>query len=406
MTKGKGKKSLGRRVGGALGRSSWGVVKLGARGGKRLASWSGRKVWQNRETISGVAVGTVKAGAETIVDTSSHIAYQRRVDRKAAKLEELADRQKNLTARFHDKVLVSDASSKTVLDTVAIGGETLHTYLRRGEIPEEIQRAYEGAYPNLASEIDFLDRVQALDGMALIGFVSGVKGKLFELQYVDYLNQGALPDGYQAFISDNPINAGWDIGIRGPNDQLKELIQLKATESVSYVQQALERYPHIDVVTTSEVHAQLLTQGMADQVIDSGITLDDVHADVYGAISASDIAMDWSPPLVAVALIAFTSYSRKSLDEFDRSKEFGVRSTQAYLAYLAGGALIVGSGTAWLGLVGVIGAKWIFASGRKKSERLDQLNDLIRNNKQAQKRLEHQLSDRSFWSRWGVSFPP
>ena len=394
------KKPASRKLGRVLGRKSWDLAKGTARGAANASSWSVEKLWKHRRGIGGVAAGAVKAGADAAVDSSSHIAYKRRVDRKAAKLEELADRQKNLTARFHDRVLVSDASRKTVLDTVAIGGETLHTYLRRGEVPEEIQRAYEGAYPTLASEIDFLDRVQELEGMALIGLVSGVKGKLFELQYVDYLNQGALPDGYQAFISDNPINPGWDIGIRGPNDQVKDLIQLKATESVGYVQQALERYPHIDVVTTSEVHAQLLTQGMADQVIDSGITLDDVHADVYGAISAGDIAMDWSPPLVAIALIAFSSYSRQSMDEFDRSREFGNRSTQAYLAYLAGGAVAVASGTVWLGLLGAVGSKLLFVSGRKKTERLHQLNDLIRQNKRAQKRLEYQLSDRPFWSGW------
>ena len=394
------KKPASQRLGRKLGRKCWDLAKGTARGGARATSWTGKRLWKNRRGIGGAAAGAAKASADAAVDTGSHIAYQRRVARKTARLAELADRQKQLAARFTDRVQAPNASRRTVLDTVAIGGETLNTYLRLGEIPEEIQRAYEGAYPNLASEVDFLDRVQELNGMALTGFVSGVKGKLFELQYVDHLNDGALPDGYVAFIAESPINPGWDIGIRGSDGQVRDLIQLKATESVGYVQQALDRYPHIDVVTTTEVQAQLVAQGMADQVIDSGITLEDVHSDVYGAINVGEIAMDWSPPIVAVALIAFTSYSRQSMSEFDRSREFGNRSTQAYLAYLAGGAVTLASGTVWLGLLGAVGSKLLFVSGRKKTERLHQLNDLIRQNKRAQKRLEYQLSDRPFWSDW------
>ena len=396
----KPKKSIARRLGSKALRGTWAVTKLTGPASAKGIVWSSRKVWDKRPEISGAVLGAAEAGFSATVDTTSHIAFQKRVERKRAQLRAIADRQKVLEERFRNRVLIPGALAKTVLDTVAIGGETLATHLRRGEIPDEIQRAYEGAYPNLAAEIGFLDRVKDLEGMALIGFVSGVKGKLFELQYVDYLNQGALPDGYQAFISDNPINPGWDIGILGPDGELKDLIQLKATESVGYVRQALERYPHIDVVTTSEVHAQLLAQGMADNVIDGGIPLADVHADVYGAISVGDVAMDWTPPLVAIALIAFTSYSRKSMTAFDRSREFGERGTQAYLAYLAGGAVAIASGTVWLGLLGAVGSKLVLVSGRKKSERLNELNDLIRQNQRAQNRLESQMRERRYWSRW------
>ena len=53
----------------------------------------------------------------------------------------------------------------------------------------------------------------------LVGFVSGVKGKLFELQYVDYLNDGHLPDGFRAELAGNPTNPGWDIAIIGQDEE-------------------------------------------------------------------------------------------------------------------------------------------------------------------------------------------
>lgn len=42
----------------------------------------------------------------------------------------------------------------------------------------------------------FADEAAPLHGQELIGLVNGVKGKLFELKHVDFLNSGELPNGY------------------------------------------------------------------------------------------------------------------------------------------------------------------------------------------------------------------
>jgi hypothetical protein len=138
------KKPASRKLRRVLGRKSWDLAKGTARGAANASSWSGEKLWKHRRGIGGVAAGAVKAGADAAVDSSSHIAYKRRVHRKAAKLEELADRQKNLTARFHDRVLVSDASRKTVLDTVAIGARPFTPTCAAAKFPKRFSGPMRG----------------------------------------------------------------------------------------------------------------------------------------------------------------------------------------------------------------------------------------------------------------------
>lgn len=41
-----------------------------------------------------------------------------------------------------------------------------------------------------AAAMDFKEAVNNLDEDQLDGFISGVKGKLFEIKYTDYLNDG------------------------------------------------------------------------------------------------------------------------------------------------------------------------------------------------------------------------
>lgn len=77
------------------------------------------------------------------------------------------------------------------------------------------------------------DIIENYDDAELTGIVNGIKGKLFELRYVDYLNDGHIPDGYQAILAESATNPGWDIAVLGADDSVAEEIQLKATDSVS-----------------------------------------------------------------------------------------------------------------------------------------------------------------------------
>ena len=66
--------------------------------------------------------------------------------------------------------------------------------LSPNQVPDTIEAAYAAAYPERAERGSFAERAQQLDGDAIVGYVSGIKGKLFEQQYRDYLNAGQLPE--------------------------------------------------------------------------------------------------------------------------------------------------------------------------------------------------------------------
>ena len=94
------------------------------------------------------------------------------------------------------------------------------------------------------------------------GFVNGVKGKYFEVMVRDRLNAGEtvgelqLEPGQVAWLADSPTQKGWDLKIVDQNGETVEQIQLKATESMSYVKDALERYPEIRVAVPEEVDSE------------------------------------------------------------------------------------------------------------------------------------------------------
>lgn len=340
--------------------------------------------------VGGATVGVVKAGYRGIQDASGHLISDKALNAERHKIEQQSRRYKKLTTQLGSRTRGRDLPATAMLDSLLVGGETLASYINAGDIPNEIQRAYELTYPNVAAGRSFIDQVGSLDSEQLVGFASGLKGKLFELQYVDYLNDGHLPEGFRAALAESATQPGWDIGIYGPDGALKDAIQAKATDSVDYVRDALERYPEIDVVTTSEVHSHLLMQGFADNVIDGGVSEDALSATVDGALDG--VTLDWTPSIASLAIIAFSAYSEEGLSVYQKSVKCGERSLKSYLAYLGGGALAWVTQTWWLGVLGGMGTRLILDSGRSKRARLGQLKDIAQNNEKVLARLEYALS--------------
>jgi hypothetical protein len=354
----------------------------------KAAAFTTKKIYNNREEIAGTVIGSVNGVIGTAQDVSGHLISPKSINEQLYTIEMQSHRYRDLTQRNNARLCSAGRQRDTLFDTLMVGGNTLASYISSGQIPEDIQRAYELTYPNVAANISFIDQVQRLEGKELLGFVSGIKGKLFELQYADYLNEGILPDGFRAELAESPTNPGWDIAILGQDDELIETIQAKATNSVAYVKGALEQYPHIDVVTTSEVHSHLVMQGFSEGVIDSGISESDLAGAIYGAIDDTTISMDWAPSALLFALIAFSAYNREGLTAYQKSLQFGERSVKSYLAYLAGGGLAVATNTWWLGVLGGMGTRMVLGSGKKKRDRLTQLKQLVDSNRNVLKRLE------------------
>lgn len=124
-----------------------------------------------------------------------------------------------------------------------------------------------------------------------MGIVNSAKGKYFEYLVVKELNAGGtvgdltLPDGYSAHLATSMTQPGWDMRIVDGHGDTAELLQLKATESVGYIHDTLERYPDISILTTGEVANGLEPN---DMVIDSKMS----EADLEQAINSTAAGLD------------------------------------------------------------------------------------------------------------------
>jgi DNA-binding NarL/FixJ family response regulator len=123
-----------------------------------------------------------------------------------------------------------------------------------------------------ASNEDILSYFEDVDPDAMIGHVSNIKGILFEQLYVDKLaEQGIHAEVFEA--TNHPVV---DIAIFDDGEVVNEL-QLKATDSVSYINVTLEEHPDIAIVATSEVAAHfdsemVIDSGISDAVLEDAVT--------------------------------------------------------------------------------------------------------------------------------------
>ena len=285
------------------------------------------------------------------------------------------------------------------LDAILLGGDILHAALA-ARIPADILLAYQMSMPQKALEMSFKEYVLGLEdsgsAASIPWLVSKIKGKLFEIQYVDYLNaNGVLPDGFHAEMAELANQPGWDIRIIGPDGIDLEYLQLKATSSVQYIKDALERYPDIHVVTTNEVYSDLVMRGYEDQVSASDIS--NAHL-VHLSGEAIDKAHEdfGAPSLISIALIAFTSYRVSELSHIDRSKLFGERSGKYAMAYFAGQAVTVAASggitivTTAAAMLASTLTQAVFNSGKHKIEKYNAMQELIKNNETLLSRLREQ----------------
>ena len=353
------------------------------------ASKTAKEYWEeNKDTILAQGKEAVKTGQEYLsstYDSASDTATSiyRDIKYSESDLKKLEKSIENQGGYYREL-----NRHKSTVDSVVLGGEILVSLLAAGSIPDEIINAYEAAYPNLSDSISFEDKVRELDGDSLAGFISGVKGKLFEQKYVEYLNSGNLPDGYSAIIAESATQPGWDIAIEGANDEIASVLQAKATDSVSYLQDALAKYPSIDVVTTDEVYSHLVLSGISENITNGSITNVELIDALDDAVDSSELAMDYTPPLFALAFIAFTSYKEESLTLYEKARSAGDRTGKTYLSYLIGGGIAAITNTWWLGVIGSVSSRLLSESGNRKFEIYENLKDIEDNNQIIIERLK------------------
>lgn len=281
-------------------------------------------------------------------------------------------------------------SKYDLADACVLSGLTSTQMLYKG-VPDDVQEAFEKVYPNEAAETSFIDKWSSFDDYdARLGFVNGIKGKLFEIKYVEHLNEN-LDAGYTASMSNNPINQGWDIKITGPNNEIENLLQLKATTTASYVKDAIESYPEIDVVTLSDLQGQLSSINSFGNVTTSNISNEDLLLQISEATGNQAFFFP-TVPLLALGYLIFDSYKESDLSKFKQHQQFSKRASNLVFDT----TIISATATPFIGIPIVIGKAFLFRGARKKREIVKYLKAQLEKNKETQKIWEKQVSRRDF----------
>ena len=129
------------------------------------------------------------------------------------------------------------------------------------EVFDSIRRGYTDL--NNSTNEEIFDYFQTVDEESMQGHVSNIKGILFEHEYVQSLEEmGTHASIFEA--TNHPVT---DISIFDESGDVVNELQLKATDSVGYINETLIENPDVAIVATSEVASAM----SSDMVINSGI---------------------------------------------------------------------------------------------------------------------------------------
>lgn len=382
------KRQANQSTGNRFGRSAATVVKYagGAMGWIGVGVGKIGGLIEHAAPVAGhIASGAVSGGAgatsgalDSVAITEHDIAVLR------AELERYG---RILCERADTRLAEIKAAQKTrrktdLLDTLVVGGVTLSDIARSPDhVPPLVEKAFDLQYPDLAQTETFSQAVQHASPDQLLGLVNGVKGKLFELSLVDHLNTpGQLPDGWHAVLAHGATQPGWDLQVLDAHDHIADLIQAKATESVEYIRQALERYPSIDITTTSETYSKMAAMGLAQHVHNGGVALTTLNGDMANAVAtASDHfhGISFVPSSISLAVIALSVLMDRRLTWELAGYQFGSRAAKAGAAVGVANAAMVVTQTWWIGLLAGVGTRLLAVHGEAKRARYQVLKDSV-----------------------------
>lgn len=199
---------------------------------------------------------------------------------------------------------------KALLDSIAaataVNAIFYADYIDYDIITPQMEDAFSMSFPQLE-----LSDLEKMDTAQLNGIISNWKGKLFEINIRDKLNAGELvgeiqlEEGQYAVVAESLTQTGWDLQILNADGSVAQELQAKATDSLSYINEAFEKYPDIDIVSTSEVAA------FNNNLIDSNYSNEDLTNSVIDPVkslfdTSTENFMETVFPVLPVLIIAGT----------------------------------------------------------------------------------------------------
>jgi Holliday junction resolvase len=149
---------------------------------------------------------------------------------------------------------------------------------------DSVRRGYNELEASNNSEI--IDYFENIEPDAMVGHISNIKGIVFEQEVVNALNKQGF-DAMMFEATNHPIS---DIALMSDGDIALEM-QLKATDSTSYINATLDQHSDVPIIVTSEV-ANGFDSAM---VINSGLdnaALETVVSNTLLSEGTNDVAID------------------------------------------------------------------------------------------------------------------
>jgi hypothetical protein len=301
-------------------------------------------------------------------------------------------------------LLRRSVSAEDFVDSAVIGGVTVADILAgkvaEWQIPSSVLDAFHAQYPQYGTGfVEAVDHLRS-DPERLMGLVNGVKGKLFELNYVDWLNHGHLPDGFSAELAHHANNPGWDIAIHDAHGQVAELLQMKATDSVSYVNEAIAAHPDIPVVVPHELYEKLADNHDAFiHTLDGHEALNNLNGHITDAVGHAEAAgaAEHFPiigPVVVIGLAAalnYRSYRQGRMTLADLVRNVGERGALAVLASGAGWAVALLAHEPFFGLPTSVFVRLCGGQMLHNRRRRELLTKFVETVESSRRLLEHHL---------------
>ncbi|HGS5784059.1 TPA: hypothetical protein ACN973_004535, partial [Vibrio parahaemolyticus] len=189
-------------------------------------------------------------------------------------------------------------AASTLIVSIAVASLVSGSHHLTNEKFNLVVEALQRANPSLEglTESEIGSYLSELSSEQLSGVVSNTKGVYHEMLYVESFNAESL--GNDAILHSDLNNPGADVIITDGSGNIVQEVQLKATDSTSYISEHLDKYPEVEVLATEEVAARMSNvessgfsnEELTNDVVTSFDELESISSTVTEEVSSSLIS--------------------------------------------------------------------------------------------------------------------